>query len=253
VQVGHLAHCLGTAPFSKGLTTLHASFDLGSPEALAPLTSALGSGAVPSLTDLDLSPTLLRGVGAALLANALTEPLGPGKGLKRLCLKGAVMGRAGTVHLARALGGLVRGRGGCPVLTSLDLSGNCMGDEGMAAVAAAISAPPPGGLPSLAELILADNRASAEGAGALAMALAKGGCPALTHLSLAGNVLGREAPALMAVLEGLPLMRVLALQNTGMGVAGVRALVVAGTGRHSLKHLTSLRVSKGRGGEGYIG
>ncbi|CAK0872197.1 unnamed protein product [Prorocentrum cordatum] len=91
--------------------------------------------------------------------------------LQLLGLDGNRVGDEGAAALAAAL----RAPGALPSLQLLGLDGNRVGDEGAAALAAALRAP--GALPRLQLLGLASNRVGGEGAEALRAAWAAGGRP----------------------------------------------------------------------------
>ncbi|CAK0835979.1 unnamed protein product, partial [Prorocentrum cordatum] len=110
-----------------------------------------------------------------------------------------------------------------PRLQMLNLSENNVGDEGAAALAAALRAP--GALPSLQELHLGRNRVGDEGAAALAAALrAPGALPSLQTLNLRFNRVGDEgAAALAAALRApgaLPSLQTLNLMSNRVGDEG---------------------------------
>ena len=112
------------------------------------------------------------------------------------------MGDAGLVALAPAL----RRR---PALEELDLGGNPLGDEGLAALVApppAAGAPPPptGGLTKLKALTLSRTQIADAGCAALAAALDSGALPALKRLYL-GDIpaSGSAKSAVYAARAGL--------------------------------------------------
>ena len=112
---------------------------------------------------------------------------------------------------------IVRGNGN---LTHLDLRGNYLGDEGVAAVALALGSVHGHALSSL---FLGDNGCGAEGAEALARGLRvnEGG---LTHLDLWGNEL--EAASAHVALQSIAgAVTQLDLYATGIGDAGVAKMM----------------------------
>lgn len=133
-------------------------------------------------------------LGAAALRSLLGEKLkAVGGGLKRLGLRGQLLGSSEAVELlASTLGALT-------ALESLDLADTRLGDKGVAPLLAALPA-------SLSSLDLAHNRLTDEGAKAVAAALGGGGSKLssslrLSELSLAWNGVGpRGARALGAAL-----------------------------------------------------
>jgi len=118
---------------------------------------------------------------------------------------------------ADALGGL---DGGLPRCTSLVLSGNPFGDEGLAGLRRWKH------LPEIETLYLSRCEISAAGLGALLGGLP---LPHLDKLCLADNEeLGDAAAAAIAAgAQHLPRLRHLELVNTGLGEAGLRALTEA--------------------------
>jgi len=142
------------------------------------LAAGLGAGALPAVTKLSIASTHVGDAGASTLAAALGQGALPR--LKRLILPN--MGDAGLVALAPAL----RRR---PALERLDLDGNAIGDEGLAALVAPpppAGAPPPttGGLAKLKHLSLSRTQITDAGCATLAAALDSGALPALGRLFL---------------------------------------------------------------------
>jgi Ran GTPase-activating protein (RanGAP) involved in mRNA processing and transport len=75
----------------------------------------------------------------------------------------------------------------CGALTSLAIQHNRIGDDGLTAIARAVTS---GALPQLRWLYAGQNGVGDAGAAALAGALAHGACPALTRLGLQSNSIG---------------------------------------------------------------
>ena len=153
------------------------------PDGVQRLAEGLNAGALPALTRLDLFGMHVGDAGALELAAALGRGAQPR--LQILRLINAAIGDAGLVALAPALRRL-------PALEHLDLSGNPLGDEGLAAL---VAPPPPtagalplptAGLKELRTLILQVTQVSDAGCAALAAALDSGALPALQYLSLEG-------------------------------------------------------------------
>ncbi|CAK0835981.1 unnamed protein product [Prorocentrum cordatum] len=146
--------------------------------------------------------------------------------LQSLDLSGNNVGDEGAAALAAAL----RAPGALPSLQKLDLRSNNVGDEGAAALAAALRAP--GALPRLQELDLSHNRVGDEGAAALAAALrAPGALPRLQVLDLRSNRVGDEGAAALAAglraLGALPSLQELHLGGNSVGAEGAAALAAA--------------------------
>ncbi|CAK0841104.1 unnamed protein product [Prorocentrum cordatum] len=125
---------------------------------------------------------------------------------------------------------VVLASGALPRLQALDLFGNRVGDEGAAALAAALRAP--GALPSLQVLNLTNNRVGDEGAAALAAALrAPGALPSLQVLDLGDNRVGAEGAAVLAAAlrapGALPRLQLLHLGGNRVGDEGAAALRAA--------------------------
>jgi len=155
------------------------------------LAEKLGAGALPAVTLLNLSITRVGDAGASALAAALRRGALPR--LRTLYLANAVIGDAGLVTLAPALRRL-------PALVALDLRGNPLGNEGLAAL---VAPPPPagapptttGGLTKLKVLYLSGTQIADAGCAALAAALDGGSLPALQYLYLNGIPASDEAKA----------------------------------------------------------
>ena len=148
------------------------------------LMEGLGEGALPAVTFLSTCHLHVGASGASALAAALDRGALPR--LKRLHLKNAAIGDAGMVALAPTLLLL-------PTLVTLVLSGNPLGDVGVAALVAppppagALS-PPTGGLTKLETLYLDHTQVSDAGCTALEAALDSGALPALRSLCLQDSV-----------------------------------------------------------------
>jgi hypothetical protein len=150
------------------------------PDGVPRLVEKLGAGALPAVTTLLIAHMHMGDAGASALAAALGRGAMPR--LKHLRLYNAAIGDAGLVALAPAL----RRR---PALETLHLSGNPIGDQGLAALVAspppAVALPPPtGGLTTLKELYLGGTQVTDAGCAALAAALDSSALPALEVLAL---------------------------------------------------------------------
>jgi len=151
------------------------------PDGVQRLAEMLGAGALPGVMRLDLGISV-GDAGALALAAALDRGALPR--LTHLLLTRTAIGDAGLVALAPAL----RRR---PALEVLDLYGNPLGDEGLAALVAPpppAGAPPPttGGLAKLKVLSLQRTQITDAGCATLAAALDSGALPALEELYLNG-------------------------------------------------------------------
>ena len=150
-------------------------------EGVQRLAEGLGAGALPALAFLGLSSVRVGDAGAAALAAALGRGAIPR--LTNLRLFDTSIGDAGLRALAPAL----RRR---PALQELNLMGNPLGDEGLAALMArppppAGALPPPTGvLAELKTLSLMHTQITDAGCAALAAALESGALPALEKLDL---------------------------------------------------------------------
>jgi hypothetical protein len=153
------------------------------PDGVQRLVERLGAGALPAVTYLGISGMHVGDAGASALAAALGRGALPR--LKRLWLTNTAISDAGLVALAPALRRL-------PALEWLDLGGNSLGDEGLAALLAPLpppaGAPPPptGGLAKLTTLDLGRTQIADAGCGTLAAALDSGALPALEYVRLHG-------------------------------------------------------------------
>jgi len=173
------------------LKTLHLYEPEAGPDGVRQLAEGLRAGALPAVWELRIIGTRVGDAGASALAAALGQGALPR--LQRIFLYHAAIGDAGLVALAPAL----RRR---PTLEALDLDGNPIGDEGLAALVAPpppAGAPPPttGGLAKLRVLNLNAIQITDAGCATLAAALDSGALPALEDLFLYG------IPASAAVLE----------------------------------------------------
>jgi hypothetical protein len=168
------------------------------PDGVPRLAERLGAGALPAVTFLRLDHMHVGDAGASALAAALDRGALPR--LKYLWLNSAAIGDAGLVALAPAL----RRR---PALERFDLSGNPLGDEGLAALVA--PPPPPAGAPTgvltkLKQLNLSGTQVNDTGCAALAAALDDGALPALVDLYLRGTLASTAAKtAVYAARDGL--------------------------------------------------
>jgi hypothetical protein len=139
----------------------------------------------PTLCMLDLEANGLSWVGGSEVAGVLRGGAVPG--LTHLNIACNSIGGNGAAALANALSC-------CPLLLSLDLHGNAIGDDGCVALGAALAA---GTVPSLEDLDLSANRIEDRGCAALAPLFGVGDgetrvmhgscCPLLTHLNLREN------------------------------------------------------------------
>ena len=144
------------------------------------LAEALGAGALPAVTYLDITSTHVGDAGAEALAAALGRRALPR--LKSLTLDRVAIGDAGLVALAPAMRRL-------PALEALYLWRNPLGDDGLAALVAPPSPAgtpplPAGGLKKLKTLELDNTQVSDAGCAALTAALNSGALPALKYLAL---------------------------------------------------------------------
>jgi hypothetical protein len=164
------------------LEELHLWEPAAGPEGMQQLAAGLGAGALPAVTWLSIYDAHMGDAGASALAAALVKGALPR--LKTLVLYNTAIGDAGLVALAPALPGR-------PALERLDLEGNPIGDEGLAALAAPpppAGAPPTttGGLAKLKKLDLYHTQITDAGCATLAAALDSGALPALEKLYLDG-------------------------------------------------------------------
>jgi len=153
------------------------------PDGMSRLAEQLGAGALPAVTKLCTGGTHLGDAGASLLAAALGR--GALARLKILRLNGTGIFDPGLVALAPALRRL-------PALETLDLRGNKLGDEGLAALVTppppAVVAPPTTGvLTKLKELDLGYTQITDAGCATLAAAIDGGVLRALEWLFLKGT------------------------------------------------------------------
>jgi len=147
------------------------------------LAEGLGAGALPALIELRIFHMHVGDAGASALAAALGKGALPRLKILQLC--SAAIGDAGLLALAPAL----RRR---PALEGLDLYGNPLSDEGLAALVAppaAAGAPTTttGGLAKLKVLNLSYTQITDAGCATLAAALDRGALPALQDLYLQGT------------------------------------------------------------------
>ena len=157
------------------------------PDGVRQLVEALRAGALPAVTRFSVVRTHVCDAGATALATALDLGALPRLASLTLHNNGSI-GDAGLVALAPALRGL-------PALEVLVLNGSPIGDEGLAALVAPVSASPSatGGLERLKELHLDDTQISDDGCQVLAIELAVGALPALEELYMQGIAAGDEA------------------------------------------------------------
>eukprot|EP00964_Phaeocystis_antarctica_P061568 scaffold36809_cov56-Phaeocystis_antarctica.AAC.2 len=169
------------------------------PDGVQRLAEGLGAGALPAVTRFALHGVRSGDAGASSLAAALGRGALPR--LKTLRLGNTAIGDAGLVALAPALRRL-------PALECLNLMGNPLGDEGLAALVAPPPPPPAGtpptttgGLKKLGLLNLGDTKVADAGCAALAAARGSGVLPALQRLNLDST--HASAAAIDAVYEAL--------------------------------------------------
>ena len=167
------------------------------------LAEGLGAGALPAVTSLHLGRVHVGDAGALALAAALGQGTLPR--LETLELSHAAIGDAGLVALAPAL----RQR---PALEQLCLTGNPLGDEGLAALVAppppaGVPPPPTAGLAKLKKLNLSWTQVTDAGCAALAAALDSGALPAaaLEKLYL-DDILASDAAVAAVGRAGLEVM-----------------------------------------------
>lgn len=167
--------------------------DIGARALSGPLRNA------PAVRSLSLDGNAVAEAGARALAWALEGPragAGAGAGAPHaatacaLSLRSNCLGAPGARALLRPV--LL----GTLALSSLDLSGNRLGDEGAEAVAEALSAAP--AAQALRSLGLANNRVSAAGVETLAAAIRAAGC--VERLDLSQNAVGEGGAAALARL-----------------------------------------------------
>eukprot|EP00964_Phaeocystis_antarctica_P108398 scaffold73003_cov64-Phaeocystis_antarctica.AAC.4 len=167
------------------------------PDGVQRLAAGLSAGALPAVTWLKLGHMHVGDAGASALAAALGRGALPR--LEILTLYSTAIGDGGLVALAPALQRL-------PALETLELVGNPLGDEGIAALVAPpppAGAPPPptGGLTKLKKLFLSETQITDAGCAALAATLDRGALPALERLDL--NGIPASTTAKVAVCEAL--------------------------------------------------
>ena len=187
------------------LERLHIRYSAVAHDGVQRLAEGLGAGALPAVTSFALANMHVGDAGATALAAALGRGALPR--LKILILCDAAIGNAGLVALAPALRRL-------PALEHLDLEGNPLGDEGLAAFVAppppAGALPPPaGGLKKLKVLYLDYTQITDAGCAAIVAALDSGALPALVTLNLDNTQ--TSAAALDGVREALAKSRAAAL------------------------------------------
>ena len=163
------------------LKVLTLSESAAAPDSVQRLVEGLSAVALPALWYVALCDMNMDDASASALAVALDRGALPR--LTDLNLSSNDIGNAGLVALAPAL----RRR---PALEALGLTGNPISDEGLAALVAppqpvAALSPPAGGLKKLYLLNLRDTEITDTGCASLASALNSGGLPAVNRLDLA--------------------------------------------------------------------
>jgi hypothetical protein len=194
--------------------------------------SLTNNNAAPTLCMLDLEANGLSWVGGSELAAALRGGAAPG--LTHLNIGCNSIGGKGAAALADALSC-------CPLLLSLDLHGNAIGDDGCVAIGVALAA---GAVPSLDLLDLSANRIEDRGCAALSPLFGVGVarvdgscCPLLTHLNLREN--GIESIAALfgeevATAATLPLLTLLDLSWNCIADFGALSEALAFRGSSSM-------------------
>jgi Ran GTPase-activating protein (RanGAP) involved in mRNA processing and transport len=185
---------------SVGLRTLDlSSCSLEGEGAVQPLAAALQQGKLPSLGVLRLDGNTLSGTGIA----ALADTFGAAASLQQLHLQRCCLGPEAAAALAPALPS---------ALQVLNLAGNTIGSRGALALAAAMTA---GSVPQLHKLVLCDCGLGDDGIAAVAAALGATAAGSLA-LDLSGNTAGSAA---MAALAAAPLTA-LCLHDCKLGGPG---------------------------------
>eukprot|EP00964_Phaeocystis_antarctica_P074584 scaffold45874_cov62-Phaeocystis_antarctica.AAC.2 len=166
------------------ILTIGESTGAAGPDGVQRLAEGLGAGALPAVEIIILGFMHVGDAGAEALAAALDRGALPR--LKHLeLIMNTAIGDAGLVALAPALRRMSE-------LWRLNLRGNPLGDEGIAAL---VASPLPagalpattGGLKKLKTLDLDNTQVSDAGCAALASALNSGALPALERLNLDGT------------------------------------------------------------------
>lgn len=213
---------------------------------VAALLRGLSSGALPSLSSLQLNANPLGYAGVKSIADAIRD--GTAAGITSLFLSRCDVGDEGVDALGAALvSRLAPSEAGAPrragTLRKLHLSGDGIGDHGMATLATAVAE---GAFSSCVELHLHKNVIGDEGVEAIARASqssVSGGLASLLEIDLDENSIGnRGAVALSAAMSQGAMSQVqrLYLRGNRIGDDGMRALV--GTHRDrarrsSLEHI----------------
>lgn len=191
------AAAIADAPTLRALRVLNLDTTSMDDVALSWLTAAEG---LDRVTRLVLSNNQFTPAGMSALAASGAFPA-----LEELALEWCELGDEGLIALAAGEGF---------TLKTLHLQQNGIGDEGIRALADASV------MAGLATLSLDDNRIGDAGTLAVAERLS-----ALEWLSLASNPVGDRG---VAALAGLPVLRLLDLQDTSVGEGGIAALRAAG-------------------------
>lgn len=169
------------------LADSHRLGDFGARALAGPLRAA------PAVRALVLDCNGIAEAGARAIAWALEGPSGGGDALaapRALSLRSNALAVPGLRALLQPLSA------GRLALSSLDVSGNQISDEGAELLAEALSAAP--AAQALRTLALGNNRVSAAGAATLAAAVRASGC--VEHLDLSGNALRADGAAAIARL-----------------------------------------------------
>ena len=140
--------------------------------------------------------------------------------LRKLELKGAMLGRAGAVRLAVELGG--------SSLTSINLESNYIDTEGGKAIAAAISASS-----SMTSINLRSNRLGEEGGKAIAATISASSSMASINLGF-NNIRVEGGKAIAAAISASSSMMSINLENNSIGDEGSKAITAAISATSSL-------------------
>lgn len=179
-------------------------------DALRAMAAALARA--PALTALNLSDNALGEKGVRAAAAVLTERQAS---LESLSLQNVGL----SIHACRAVAELLPGA--ALALRRLQLFNNMSGDEGAVHVAGLLAR-----APGMQDLRFASSRVGPEGGIALARGLMAGS--ALVKLDISDNPLTEEVvPALCGLIKSQPALRVLNLNDTGLGSKGAAQVCVA--------------------------